>query len=311
MGNPTVTPLVEQRHDFGFIISTDSPRTRCIDQGTLTGAVKVLAGTILGAAINALAATVATLGTNAGNGTIGTVTVQPAPATQVGAYTLVMTSATAFVVTAPDGATATGSTGVAFSGLGIGFTLTAGGTAFVVGDNFTLTTVATPGVPTITSAPGATNTGNGTLGSLSVAGYAASLGTYVVEFDDATHFTVAAPSGQEIGHGTTGTAFKGGGLSFTITAGGTAFSPADGFAITVGPGSGFYAPWDPANADGTEIVAGILCATKDVTLANKPCAVLARASEVNQSELIFPTGANAAVIAQAVAGLKAIGILAR
>jgi hypothetical protein len=38
---------------------------------------------------------------------------------------------------------------------------------------------------------------------------------------------------------------------------------------------------------------------------------LARDGEVNQSELIFPTGANAAVIAAGVAGLKALGILAR
>ncbi len=171
--------------------------------------------------------------------------------------------------------------------------------------------MATPGTPTITSAANAGNTGNGTVGSTSVSGYAASFGVYTVEFDDATHFVVTAPNGQEIGHGVTGTAFKGGGLTFTITAGGTAFSPGDAFALTVGVGTGFFAPWDPANADGTEIVAGVLCATKDTTLANKACAVLARDSEVNQSELIFPTNASAAVIAQAVAGLKAIGILAR
>jgi hypothetical protein len=311
MGTPTVTPLQEQRHDFGFIVSTDGPRTRSYDQGTLTGGTKVLAGTILGAAIAALVATSAVLGTNAGNGTVGSVSVQGNPATQVGTYTLVMTDATHFTVTAPDGQSATGTTGSAFSALGIGFTLTAGGTAFVTGDTFTFTVTGTPGIPTMTSTAGGSNTGNGTVGSTSVSGYAASVGVYTVEFDDATHFVVTAPNGQEIGHGTTGSAFKGGGLGFTITAGGTPFSPGDSFAITVGAGTGYYSPWDPANVDGSQIVAGILCATKDVTLANKPCAVLARAAEVNQSELIFPTGANAAVIAAAVAGLKAIGILCR
>ena len=311
MGNPTVTPLVEQRHDFGFIISTDSPRHRCIDSGTLASGLKYYAGTILGAAIAALVATSAVLGTNGGNGTMGTVSVVQAPATQVGAYTLTMTGATTYTIVAPDGQVSNGSTGVAFSALGIGLTLTAGGTAFVAGDGFALTVTRTPGVPTFSSAPNGGNTGNGTIGSTSVTGYAALPGLYTVNFDDATHFNVSSPAGQVIGHGVTGTVFKGGGLSFTITAGGTAFSPADAFTITVGAGTGYFTAWDPANTDGSEIVAGILCATKDATLAVKPCAVLARDSEVNQSELIFPTGANVAVIAQAVAGLKAIGILAR
>lgn len=310
MGNPTVTPLQEVLHDGGFIVSVDNGH-RSFDQGILTGGVAVLAGTVLGAITSALTAAAAALGSNTGNGTFGTITPQAAPATLVGTYALLLTTPTTFIVTAPDGATATGSTGVAFSALGIGFTLAAGGTAFVAGDTFNFTVVGTQGIPSITSAAGVTNTGNGTLSGVVAAGYAAVVGVYTVEFDDATHFVVSAPNGLEVGHGVTGTAFKSGGLGFTITAGGTAFAVGDSFQITIGPGSGKYKPWDPANVDGSQVVAGILYAQKDVTVADKPCAVVCRGAEVNASELIWPTGANSAVIAAGAAGLKAIGIQAR
>ena len=309
MGNPTVTPLVEQRHDFGFIVSDNGLRS--YDQMTLTGGAKAFAGTLLGKITANLVATALALGTNTGTGTFGTITPQAAPATIVGTYTLLMTAPTTFIVTAPDGATATGSTGTAFSALGVGFTLAAGGTAFLAGDTFTFTVVGTQGNPTITSAAGASNAGNGTLSGVVAAGYAAVVGTYTVEFDDATHFVLFAPNGQEAGHGTTGVAFKSGGLAFTITAGGTAFVPGDSFAITVGVGNGFVKAWDPANVDGSQVVCGILCATKDATNANKQAAVLVRAAEANQSELIFPPGANAAVIAMGVAGLTALGLICR
>jgi hypothetical protein len=259
---------------------------------------------------SALTAAAAALGTNTGNGTFGAITPQTAPATMIGVYNILFTAATAFTVTAPDGQTSTGSTGVAFSALGVGFTITAGGTPFAVNDSFTLTTTATPGNPSIASAAG-TNTGNGTIGTLSVSGYAAKAGVFAVEFDDATHFIVSDPVGAEVGHGTTGVAFKAGGLSFTITAGGTAFVPGDSFAVTVAAGSGKYKPFDPANTDGSQIPSGILFATKDVTTADKPCAVVARQCEVNASELVWPTGMSAAAITAALAQLKAIGIQPR
>lgn len=309
MGNPTVTPLQEIFHNGGFIVSLANGH-QSIDQGTLTGGVKVLAGTVLGSVTSALTAAAVAIGTNTGNGTFGTVTPQTAPATMIGAYGILLTSATAFTVTAPDGQTAAGTVGTPFSGLGVGFTITAGGTAFVANDSFTLTTVAAPGNPTVTSAAG-TNTGNGTIGTLTVTGYAAKAGVFAVEFDDATHFVVSDPVGTEIGHGTTGVAFKAGGLSFTITAGGTAFVPGDSFAVTVAAGSGKYKAFDPANTDGSQNPSGILFATKDATNADKPCAVVARQCEVNASELVWPTGMSAASITTALAQLKALGILPR
>jgi len=309
MGNPTYTPFQENWHNGGFLVSQANGH-QSIEQGTLTGGVKVLAGTVLGLVLSALTASAAALGANTGNGTFGTITPQAAPATMIGAYSVALTSSSAFTVTAPDGQTATGSVGSGFSGLGIGFTITAGGTPFAAGDSFTLTTTATPGNPSIASAAG-TNTGNGTIGSLSVQGYAAKAGVYSVEFDDATHFVVSDPTGAEVGHGTTGVAFKAGGLSFTITAGGTAFVPGDSFAVTVAAGSSKYKPFDPANVDGSQIPAGVLFASKDVTSVDKPCAVVVRLAEVNASELVWPTGMSAAAITAALAQLKALTILPR
>lgn len=47
MGNPTVTPLQEQWHNGGFIVS-EANGHQSRDTVTLTGGTKVLAGTVLG-----------------------------------------------------------------------------------------------------------------------------------------------------------------------------------------------------------------------------------------------------------------------
>ncbi|MDB5822178.1 MAG: putative phage protein [Herminiimonas sp.] len=155
-----------------------------------------------------------------------------------------------------------------------------------------------------------TNTGNGTFGAITVAA-PAQPGAYSVEFDDATHFVVSAPNGQEVGHGTTGVAFSAGGVGFTITAGGTAFVPGDSFTVTVAAGAGKTAPLSLTAADGTVNAVGILFGTKDVTLADKPAVAMTRNCEVNASELIWPAGASTPQIAAATAQLKALGIIAR
>lgn len=83
-------------------------------------------------------------GTNTGNGTIGTLSA--GTGAKIGAYTLKATSATAWTVTDPEGTALTGATtGAVYSNAGIGFTITAGGTAFVAGDTFTLTIVDSVG----------------------------------------------------------------------------------------------------------------------------------------------------------------------
>jgi hypothetical protein len=72
--------------------------------------------------------------TNAGNGSVGTVTA--GSAVVMGDYQIAFTSASAFNVIDPRGlALAAGTVGSAYSQQGLGFTITAGGTAFAAGDS--------------------------------------------------------------------------------------------------------------------------------------------------------------------------------
>jgi hypothetical protein len=314
MGNPTVTPLVEALHDGGFIVSMANGH-RSFDPITLlSGVGKVLAGTVLGQATTGLTASSAALGTNTGNGVMGAVTLVTVP-TQIGVYSLVYTDATHFTVTAPDGATAAGINGTPFSALGIGFTMTTGATPMVAGDGFTITTTQKVGNPSAASVANGGNTGNSTSSAVTCTGYAPMLGDYKVSIVEpganVGTFLVEDPSGKEIGHGAVAAAFSAGGISFTLADGATDFVSGDQFVITVAAGTGKWKPWDPANVDGSQVVAGVLYGYRDATSADKAAVAVTRAAEVNASELIWPTGANAAVIAAGVAGLKSIGILAR
>ena len=80
-------------------------------------------------------------GTNTGNGTIGSVS--PGSAVKLGVYTLTATAATTFQVTDPEGNVLAeeATVGTAFASTDIDFTLTAGSTAFVAGDSFTVTVI--------------------------------------------------------------------------------------------------------------------------------------------------------------------------
>lgn len=317
MGLPTVTPLSENWHDGGFLVSQPFGH-RHMDQGVLTG-VAGLAGMVLGLVTAALTATssahgAGAAGANTGNGTMGTVTLNTL-ATQIGNYALVYTDATHFTVTAPDGTSATGVNGSAFSALGIGFTMTTGGTGMVAGDGFTVAVVQTVQNPTATGTANGGNTGNSTMSAVTVTGYAPDVGNYRVTFIKANTnlgtFVVETPLGHVIGSGVVGTVFKGGGVSFTIADGSSDFIEGDGFIINVGAGTGKYRQWDPDNADGSGTVAGILNAQKNASIADQPAAVVVRDCEVNQAELVWATGMSAATIAMGVAQLKTLGIICR
>lgn len=77
---------------------------------------------------------------NTGNGTVGSITVTTAA---VGSYTLAFTSSTAFDVTGPGGAVGSGTTGAGFNAGGLQFSVTAGATPFVSGDEFTIAVTET------------------------------------------------------------------------------------------------------------------------------------------------------------------------
>jgi hypothetical protein len=107
---------------------------------TQSGA-EVLSGTLLAQAGDAGAGSTAATAGNTGNPTFGAITVGALAV--AGAYNLTFTAATKFDVEDPDGVKiGSGTTGVAFSKSGVGFTLTAGGTPAVAGDSFTITIAA-------------------------------------------------------------------------------------------------------------------------------------------------------------------------
>jgi hypothetical protein len=99
-------------------------------------------GTVLGQQTTAAIEVIA--GTNTGNGTVGSTSLGASP--DFGAYTLKATSATVFAVTDPEGnALGNATVGTAFTSSEVNFTITAGGTAFVANDSFTLTVINATG----------------------------------------------------------------------------------------------------------------------------------------------------------------------
>jgi hypothetical protein len=136
------------------------------------------------------------------------------------------------------------------------------------------------------------NTGNFTCSAV-VESAGAKLGAYKIEFIAATKFNVTDPNGDFVGKGTTGVAFSGGGLAFTITAGGTAAVAGDSATITVAANAdaGKYGPLDLTAANGLQNAEAILYNTGDYSAADSKVTVIARDAEVNGSELIYPAGA--------------------
>lgn len=166
-----------------------------------------------------------------------------------------------------------------------------------------------------TGAAVAGNTGNGTMGAVTV-GAGAKLGVYrLVIIEPAANagaFIVEDPDGSQIGHGTVAVAFSAGGIGFTLADGVTDFVAGDSFTITVAAGSGKYVQLDDTAVNGAEIPAGLLLL--DTTAANGTDAAgvaIVRHAAVSDSGITWPSTADANEIAAAVAILKTLGILVR
>jgi hypothetical protein len=276
--------------------STNSPNPQIfglLDIGTVMGRIIIGGGTPAAAVAN---------GGNTGNGTVGTVTAQTGE--QVGTYTVSFTAATAFNVYDPKGAlVGSGATGTAFANQ-LGFTITAGGTAFVAGDSFTVA------VPPGSYAANAGNTGNGTCGAVT-AKAGCQVGTYSGEFFAATKFNVFDPSGKFVAEGATGTAFANQ-IGFTITAGGTAFAVGDSFTIAVQPGSSNVTPLNPSAVDGSAVAMGIVVRPQTVPAAATAAVVLAERLVVGLLDyLIWPAGITSTQQAAALAQLAANYVICR
>jgi Bacteriophage lambda head decoration protein D len=148
-------PLLETQHTAEFLVSYAAGH-RSFDRGTLIAGQNLSAGAVLGKIMFATPATPVVVGT--GNGVMSAIS--PGPKSQLGNYVVTFTGATAFGVTAPDGETLPAAAALgAYTDAQINFTITAGGTAFVAGDKFTVVNVAgslkyTSYLPTATDGSG-------------------------------------------------------------------------------------------------------------------------------------------------------------
>lgn len=107
-----------------------------VSQPILLGAGNLPRGTVLGQ-VTSNPTQAAAGATNTGNGTLSGIAV--GSGVEVGIYTLTATAATTFAVVDPEGkAVGTATAGTAFASSQINFTITAGSTAFAVGDVFTI-----------------------------------------------------------------------------------------------------------------------------------------------------------------------------
>lgn len=109
------------------------------------------------------------------------------------------------------------------------------------------------------TATAGTNTGNGTMGTITVGG-TAEIGTYTLRISKAAanagDFVVVNPSGNVIGNGTVAVAYNAGGLAFTLADGATDFVVGDTFTISV-TGTVKYKRVEATATDGSQKAAAI------------------------------------------------------
>jgi Phage tail sheath C-terminal domain len=166
-----------------------------------------------------------------GNGTMATVSAtsnqvrpQVVTVTITNAATLMM-GATFTVTGSVDGYIGAGVTGTPFVSTSVGFTITAGSTAFAVGDkfNFALSYTWSPQVGVV---------GNGTVTSL-VPDTLAVDEVFTISFTSPTAFAVTGTVSGPAGTGVVGSPFDNNRINFTVVAGTTPFAVGDEFDVTV------------------------------------------------------------------------------
>ncbi|MBD1412864.1 head decoration protein [Burkholderia contaminans] len=134
-------------------------------------------------------------------------------------------------------------------------------------------------------AKGATNAGNGTVGSIST-GPSAKIGAYTLTATSATNFNVTDPEGNALAAATVGTAYASNDINFTITAGATAFSAGDTFSLTVVNAIGTFIESVKMASDGSQTPVAILVDNVDASAG--PVATAAYVmGEFNARALIF------------------------
>ncbi len=158
------------------------------------------------------------------------------------------------------------------------------------------------------SATAGANTGNGTVGAIGVDNTAIT-GDYTVTITEAAAdggtFSVVDPNGADVGAGTVGVEFVGGGLTFTIADGATDFAVNDSWTIAVNAGIGEWVAYDDDGTDdGRRACGGILFAGVDATSSDARAVGIVRDAEVRGSDLV-------GLDTDGAADLKAIGVIIR
>jgi hypothetical protein len=153
-------------------------------------------------------------------------------------------------------------------------------------------------------------TGNATISSIVVAPGVAQ-GVYSLRAVSATKLWLFGPDGKYLGQATAGTAATIGGLTFTVTVGGTGMVAGDLFAITVASGAGTYKVYDDDNTDGSDVAAGVLFAGVDASSAAQDAVIIARLAEVDAAQLIWGADNDAGDKTAGLADLAALNIIAR
>lgn len=163
------------------------------------------------------------------------------------------------------------------------------------------------------TATAGTNTGNGTMGAITVSG-TAKVGTYTLRIKSAAanagDFYVVDPDGDVIGTGTVAVVFTGGGLSFTLADGATDFVVGDSFTIAV-TGTVKYKIAVETATDGSKVAAALVLDDYSIaaTTDTKVLCLVKGPAEISKDALVLDATYDLAAEKQAVYdALEAVGI---
>jgi hypothetical protein len=179
------------------------------------------------------------------------------------------------------------------------------------GQNITkpMTVLGKVTVGAATSAAYAGNTGNGTMGAVTLSA-GAKPGVYKLTIiepgSNVGTFLVEDPDGIIVGRGVVATAYSAGGLAFTLADDSTDFIAGDGFNITVAAGSGKYVKYNQDATNGSQLAAGIAIDVYDATSADVDGAALVRGCEVADDILTWPSDIESGEKTAAIAQLAAL-----
>lgn len=160
---------------------------------------------------------------------------------------------------------------------------------------------------------GGSNTGNGTMGAITVSG-TAQVGTYTLRIvtaaANAGDFVVTDPQGDVVGFGHVAVAFSQGGLAFTLADGATDFIVGDTFTIAV-TGTVKYKIAVQTATDGSAVAAALVLADYSIaaTTDTKVLCLVKGPAEVSKDALVLDVTYDLAAEKQAVYdALEAVGI---